>query len=132
MMYRQMPPPPHPQQPTPPPPLQLLFLGSFVWPALVAPAGAIRPKFSWDYVGNMTFVHLCNESGLFNDNALDTIVKFPLVTVEKGQGFNDGTGVGHSLVLAACQLPAAQLPGQRNCPIEPIANVLGPPTRATF
>jgi hypothetical protein len=56
---------------------------------LVASASAIRPKFSWDSVANMTFFHSCNESGLFSDAALDTIVKFPLVTIEKGQGFND-------------------------------------------
>ena len=60
--------------------------------ALAHGAAAIRPKFSWDTLGNMTFIHTCNESGLFADAALDTITKFPFVTVEKGQGFNDGTG----------------------------------------
>jgi len=60
--------------------------------ALAHSAAAIRPKFSWDTLGNMTFIHTCNESGLFSDAALDTITKFPFVTVEKGQGFNDGTG----------------------------------------
>lgn len=40
----------------------------------------------------MTFVHTCNESGTFSAAALDTIQKFPLVTIEKGQGFLDGTG----------------------------------------
>ena len=60
--------------------------------ALAHGAAAIRPKFSWDTLGNMTFIHTCNESGLFTDAALDTITKFPFVTVEKGQGFNDGTG----------------------------------------
>ena len=55
-------------------------------------AQAIRPSFSWDFLGNMTFIHTCNESGLFNDEALDAVVKFPFVTIEKGQGFNDGTG----------------------------------------
>jgi hypothetical protein len=71
------------------------------------PAAAIRPKFSWDYVGNMTFVHLCNESGLFNDQALEAITRFPLVTVEKGQGFSDGTGVSVLLLFywfTGCQL----------------------------
>jgi hypothetical protein len=24
---------------------------------------SIAPKFSWDYVGNLTFFHGCNESG---------------------------------------------------------------------
>ena len=59
---------------------------------LLAHPFAIRPKFSWDFVGNMSFIHLCNESGLFNAEALDTIAKFPLVTIEKGQGFLDGSG----------------------------------------
>lgn len=37
----------------------------------------------------MAFFHSCNESGPFSDRALDTITKFPLVTIEKGQGFHD-------------------------------------------
>ena len=41
---------------------------------------AIRPKFSWDTIGNLTFFHSCNDSGLFSVEALDTIVKFPLVS----------------------------------------------------
>ena len=53
---------------------------------------AVRPSFSWDTVGSMSFFHSCNESGLFSDEALDTIAKFPFVTVEKGQGYNDGSG----------------------------------------
>jgi hypothetical protein len=50
--------------------LILIFLG-------VVGVGAIAPKHSWDYVGNMTFIHACNESGLFSDEALETITKFP-------------------------------------------------------
>ena len=41
----------------------------------------------------MSFFHACNESGLFSEAALDTIEKFPMVTIEKGQGFNDGSPV---------------------------------------
>lgn len=55
-------------------------------------AEGVAPKHSWDYLANMTFFHSCNESGLYSEEALDVIVKFPFVTVEKGQGFNDGTG----------------------------------------
>eukprot|EP00927_Polykrikos_kofoidii_P046470 TRINITY_DN40705_c0_g1_i1.p1 TRINITY_DN40705_c0_g1~~TRINITY_DN40705_c0_g1_i1.p1 ORF type:complete len:475 (+),score=90.50 TRINITY_DN40705_c0_g1_i1:61-1425(+) len=55
-------------------------------------AVAIAPKHSWDSLATMTFFHACNESGLYSDEALDVITKFPLVTVEKGQGFNDKTG----------------------------------------
>lgn len=55
-------------------------------------AAGIAPKHSWDYLANMTFFHSCNESGSYSEEALDVITKFPLVTVEKGQGFNDGSG----------------------------------------
>ena len=58
---------------------------------LVLPVAAIRPKFSWDTLGNMTFFHSCNFSGQFSSAALDTIQKFPFVTIEKGQGFQDGS-----------------------------------------
>ena len=51
----------------------------------------MRPTFSWDTLGNMTFFHGCNESGLFSDAAMETISKFPFVTIEKGQGFDDGS-----------------------------------------
>ena len=54
-------------------------------------ACAIAPRFSWDTLGNMTFFHSCNESGLFNERSLATIVKFPMVTIEKGQGFLDNS-----------------------------------------
>tara|TARA_B110000208_G_scaffold49444_1_gene65286 strand:+ start:305 stop:1327 length:1023 start_codon:yes stop_codon:yes gene_type:complete len=67
---------------------------------------AIRPKFSWDYVGNMSFVHLCNESGLFNDEALDAIVKFPFVTIEKGQGFNAPCPAGSTAPCAETKIIA--------------------------
>jgi len=55
---------------------------------LVLPASAVAlaPRHSWDYVANMTFFHSCNESGLFIEEALDTIARFPMVTIEKGQG----------------------------------------------
>lgn len=68
--------------------------GSLVVTLLIlmpASAAALAPRHSWDYVANMTFFHSCNESGLFSDEALDTIVRFPMVTIEKGQGFHDGT-----------------------------------------
>ncbi len=37
-------------------------------------------KNSARHVGNMTFFHSCNESGLFSQEALETIVRFPMVT----------------------------------------------------
>ena len=57
-------------------------------PAFSAQA-TIRPRHSWDTLSTMSFIHLCNESGLFSERAMDTIAKFPLVTIEKGQGFSD-------------------------------------------
>lgn len=63
------------------------MLLSFLLPS----SRALRPRFSWDTLGNMSFFHACNESGLFSSEALDTITKFPFVTIEKGQGFNDGS-----------------------------------------
>eukprot|EP01048_Picozoa_sp_COSAG05_P035809 COSAG05_NODE_15773_length_361_cov_1.770992_1_plen_65_part_01 len=58
--------------------------GAAVLLLFASEAAAIRPIFSWDLLGNMTFIHTCNESGLFNTEALDTIAKFQLVTIEKG------------------------------------------------
>ena len=46
------------------------------------------PLHSWDTLSSMSFFHACNESGLWSERALDTITKFPFVTVEKGQAFN--------------------------------------------
>mmetsp|Transcript_55665 Transcript_55665/g.82812 ORF Transcript_55665/g.82812 Transcript_55665/m.82812 type:complete len:390 (+) Transcript_55665:68-1237(+) len=48
-------------------------------------AQGIAPRWSWETV--MPFFHSCNETGLWSDEALDVISKFPMVTVEKGQGF---------------------------------------------
>lgn len=47
----------------------------------------LAPQHSWDTLGGMSFFHACNESGLFSEAALDVITKFPMVTIEKGQGF---------------------------------------------
>ena len=61
---------------------------------------AIAPKHSWDTLGTMSFVHTCNESGLFSEKALDTLTRFPMVTVEKGQGFNAPCPPGKSAPCA--------------------------------
>eukprot|EP01084_Bolivina_argentea_P123446 218766_1 len=42
------------------------------------------PEFSWDTVP--VFMHMCNFSGPFNETALQFFTKFPLITIEKGQG----------------------------------------------
>ena len=46
------------------------------------------PLHSWDTLSSMSFFHACNETGLWSERALDTITKFPFVTVEKGQAFH--------------------------------------------
>ena len=48
--------------------------------------GLIMPKFSWDTVP--LFIHMCNASGPFNEATAKYIARFPLVTIEKGQGYN--------------------------------------------
>ena len=47
---------------------------------------ALRPSWAWDTVGSMTFTHTCNMSGPWSDAALDTLAKFPLVTIERFMG----------------------------------------------
>ena len=44
------------------------------------------PPFSWDTVP--VFIHMCNASGPFNDSTLEYLTKFPMITIEKGQGIN--------------------------------------------
>ena len=34
------------------------------------------------------FIHMCNASGPFNDSTIEYLTRFPMVTVEKGQGIN--------------------------------------------
>jgi len=41
------------------------------------------PSFSWDTVP--VFYHSCNFTGEYTDEALKTVAKFPMVTIEKGQ-----------------------------------------------
>jgi hypothetical protein len=44
------------------------------------------PPHSWDTVGHKVFIHGCKREGLFNASELQLAAKFPLLTVEKGQG----------------------------------------------
>lgn len=46
-----------------------------------------RPRFSWDTLP--VFYHSCNLSGAFTSEAIKVVAKFPLVTIEKGQGVFD-------------------------------------------
>ena len=51
------------------------------------------PRFSWD--SPPVFYHSCNFTGPFTDAAIATMAKFPMVTIEKGQGVTLGTGPGN-------------------------------------
>ena len=64
-------PSPGPPPPPPPPPV----------PPIKPPA---FPRFSWDTLP--VYVHMCNRTGPFNDTSAKFLVKFPMVTIEKGQG----------------------------------------------
>ena len=46
----------------------------------------LLPKFSWDRVP--VFIHMCNKTGPFNLSTAQHIARFPMVTIEKGQGDN--------------------------------------------
>jgi hypothetical protein len=63
---------------------RVLLLGTVAAAATFSPAG---PRFSWSTVP--VFYHSCNFTGPFLPSALDVMAKFPLVTVEKGQGVDD-------------------------------------------
>lgn len=48
-----------------------------------APPSSLYPEFSWDTVP--LFWHAYEPNGPFNESELDFILRFPLVTIEKGQ-----------------------------------------------
>jgi hypothetical protein len=50
------------------------------------PTPSALPPHSWDTVGHKLFIHGCKADGLFNVSELALAAKFPLMTVEKGQG----------------------------------------------
>ncbi len=58
-------------------------------------AQARMPPFSWDTVPR--YIHMCNESGLFNADALTVIGNFSMGTIEKGQSLN---GPGNATTTA--------------------------------
>jgi hypothetical protein len=55
----------------------------------VATAVPSWPRFSWDTVP--VFYHSCNFTGPYTADAVAVMAKFPMVTVEKGQGVQDAT-----------------------------------------
>ena len=50
------------------------------------PVPTALPPHSWDSVGRKLFIHGCKKEGLFNSSELALAAKYPLLTVEKGQG----------------------------------------------
>eukprot|EP00040_Diaphanoeca_grandis_P032714 m.198979 g.198979 ORF g.198979 m.198979 type:complete len:408 (+) comp32715_c0_seq5:211-1434(+) len=48
-------------------------------------------SFGWGTVGEMVFFHADNITGPYSDAAVDTIAKFPLVTIEKWHGACGGS-----------------------------------------
>jgi hypothetical protein len=64
----------------------MLFLA---FPLLVTsafPVPTALPPHSWKTIGDKTFIHGCKAEGLFNASELALASKFPVLTVEKGQG----------------------------------------------
>eukprot|EP01084_Bolivina_argentea_P138303 243518_1 len=64
------------------------------------------PLFSWDHVP--IFIHMCNASGPFTESTIKYLSKFPIVTIEKGQGVNATTEPYSSLytedkIIHSCQ-----------------------------
>ena len=51
------------------------------------------PRFSWDTPP--VFYHSCNFTGPYTDAGIAIMAKFPMVTIEKGQGVTLGTGPGN-------------------------------------
>lgn len=62
------------------------------------------PLFSWDKVP--IYNHLCNKSGPFNSDALAFLSRFPMVTIEKGQGSNNPGYAEDKIIGVAKQLKA--------------------------
>jgi hypothetical protein len=52
------------------------------------PVPTSLPPHSWTSVASKVFIHGCKASGLFNEEELSLAAKFPLLTVEKGQGLD--------------------------------------------
>lgn len=63
--------------------MKLLFV---LITATVYLKGAALPQFSWSTLP--VFFHSSNSSGPYNDDALKTIAKYPMVTIEKWMGLD--------------------------------------------
>ncbi|XP_065837790.1 uncharacterized protein [Oscarella lobularis] len=75
-------------------------------PAQTWPVPSRFPEFSWDTVP--VFCHMCKPGGLFNDTELKFLTRFPIVTIEKGQGVNETGYAEDKMIAAAKQIKSAQ------------------------
>lgn len=67
--------------------------------ALLSPSWAALPQFSWDTLP--VFFHSANISGQYNEEALKTIAKFKMATIEKWMGYGvQGIDDEDEMVLA--------------------------------
>ena len=66
------------------------------------PVPSAMPPRGWNTVGEQVFIHGCKADGLFNATELAVATKFPLMTVEKGQGLRlPGFADGKMAAIAA-------------------------------
>eukprot|EP00054_Salpingoeca_dolichothecata_P004158 m.29650 g.29650 ORF g.29650 m.29650 type:complete len:349 (-) comp14390_c1_seq2:772-1818(-) len=59
------------------------------------------PMFSWETPP--VFVHMCNRSGEFSQEAVEFLARFPMVTFEKGQGEAESSCCAEDKILAAAK-----------------------------
>ncbi|EDQ85998.1 uncharacterized protein MONBRDRAFT_11402 [Monosiga brevicollis MX1] len=84
-------------------------LGLLLGYAVMAAGGERRqPYFSWDTVP--VYVHMCNESGPFNEEALAFMLRFAMITLEKGQGENVSVCCAEDKILEQAQVIKARRP----------------------
>eukprot|EP01084_Bolivina_argentea_P038099 70454_1 len=87
-----------------------LFILCFWYQLAVVIYGDMKyPLFTWKTVP--TYIHMCNESGPFNEATNKRLATYPLVTIEKGQGYqsngslplNYSSQYEESKIIEACK-----------------------------
>jgi hypothetical protein len=72
------------------------------------PVPTALPPHAWDSVGHKLFIHGCKKEGLFNTSELALAAKYPLMTVEKGQGLDLPGFADDKMAAIAAQWKAAR------------------------
>ena len=72
------------------------------------PVPTALPPHAWDSVGHKLFIHGCKKEGLFNASELALAAKYPLMTVEKGQGLDLPGFADDKMAAIAAQWKAAR------------------------